>query len=65
MREIKGVSFNIDERYEQKLYNFAMEQGSFSKYVKRLIQMDMEGIKTYNNPAPKVIQINEDLDSFC
>ncbi|MEE6450550.1 hypothetical protein RAH41_08265 [Gottfriedia acidiceleris] len=62
MREVKGVSFNLKERYEIKLYNFAKEQGSFSKYVKRLIQMDMEGVKTISKPVKKT---NEDLDSFC
>ena len=63
MREIKGVSFNIKELHEHELYNYAMNQGSFSKYVKRLIYLDMQGIKTFNKPVVK--KNNEDLDSFC
>ncbi len=41
----KGVSFNIDDPFESKLLEFALEHGTFSKYVKRLIQRDMEGGK--------------------
>lgn len=42
----KGVSFNIDDPFESMLLDFSLKQGPFSKYVKRLIQRDMEG-KTY------------------
>lgn len=39
----KGVSFNIDDPFESKLLDYALKQGAFSKYVKRLITMDMVG----------------------
>ncbi|MGG3801813.1 hypothetical protein [Metabacillus fastidiosus] len=42
MRITKGVSFNQNDQHEYALFLFAEQQGSFSKYVKRLIGRDME-----------------------
>ncbi|MBO1515659.1 hypothetical protein [Metabacillus bambusae] len=53
MRESKGVSFNVDDPFEYKLLLFALQQGAFSKYIKRLIQRDMEGVSI---PASQPIQ---------
>jgi hypothetical protein len=53
MRESKGVSFNMEDPFEYKLFLFAMQQGAFSKYVKRLIQRDMDGVSA---PISKPIQ---------
>lgn len=44
-REIESVSFSKKDEYEKKLHEFAKrpDHGAFSKYVKRLISMHMEG----------------------
>lgn len=42
-RKVRPVSFNLLDPFEEELNNFANEKGSFSKYVKRLIQKDKEG----------------------
>jgi hypothetical protein len=41
-RKLQPVSFNLGDPFESELYNFAMTNGSYSKYIKRLIQLDME-----------------------
>lgn len=41
-RKLQPVSFNLNDPFENALYSFAMSNGSYSKYVKRLIQHDME-----------------------
>lgn len=45
-RKGKGVTFNAKDDYEMKLYAHAMKQGIFARYVKRLIQRDMESGET-------------------
>ncbi|MED4399752.1 hypothetical protein [Metabacillus fastidiosus] len=45
MRIGKSVSFNTNDPYEYTLFLFSEQQGYFSKYVKRLIQRDMESRK--------------------
>jgi hypothetical protein len=54
-RKIQPVSFNQDDPFENSLRDFAMKQGPFSKYVKRLIQRDMErGVRvTTTKKAPE------------
>lgn len=42
MREVKSVSFCIKDRFEHDLYHHALQQGKFSKYIKRLIERDMQ-----------------------
>lgn len=42
MRKIQPVSFSLTDPFEQSLYNYAINNGAFSKYIKRLIQRDME-----------------------
>jgi DNA-binding transcriptional MocR family regulator len=55
MRKIQPVSFSLSDPFEQALYKFAVDNGAFSKYVKRLIQRDMERrervIQTKKTPA--------------
>lgn len=41
-RKIQPVSFSLTDPFEQKLYTHATQNGAFSKYIKRLIQRDME-----------------------
>jgi hypothetical protein len=40
---IKSVSFNVKDPDQMELLNHANTRSSFSGYVKRLIQRDMEG----------------------
>jgi hypothetical protein len=42
MRKVQPVSFSLTDPFESQLYTFAMDNGAFSKYIKRLIQRDME-----------------------
>ncbi len=48
MRKNKSTSFKTDDSYEAKLLTWAEadERGDYSKYIKRLISRDMEGLKT-------------------
>jgi hypothetical protein len=41
---VQPVSFNLEDPFESKLYMFALSNGAFSKYIKRLIQRDQEGV---------------------
>ncbi|EGQ21294.1 hypothetical protein HMPREF9372_3331 [Sporosarcina newyorkensis 2681] len=44
-RKTKTISFNLVSEYDSRLLEFAEreERGSFSKYIKRLIDNDMRG----------------------
>ena len=42
MRKIQPVSFSLSDPYESELYNYAINNGAFSRYIKRLIQADKE-----------------------
>jgi len=60
MRKIQPVSFSLSDPFESELYNFAINNGAFSKYIKRLIQHDKERkervVTTKKAPAqPNVI----------
>jgi hypothetical protein len=54
MREIKSVSFCLADNHEQQLFQYAMNQGRFSKYIKRLIERDMYAIQPKKPPQKKV-----------
>lgn len=56
MRKIKSVSFSLNEPFESKLFEHVLNQGPFSKYVKRLIQRDLEGV-TYQ------VEVEQDFES--
>ena len=62
-RKIKPVSFNEDDPIECAMLTHASKFSSFSVYVKRLIQRDMDG-----NYAPKltpqVIENNDDKSDY-
>jgi hypothetical protein len=56
MRKVQPVSFNLNDNYESQLYMYATNNGAFSKYIKRLIQRDMErGIIKKAPAQPNVI----------
>jgi hypothetical protein len=42
MRKVQPVSFSLTDPFESELYQYAINNGAFSKYIKRLIQRDME-----------------------
>lgn len=58
MRKIQPVSFSLTDPYEGRLLEHATSNGAFSKYIKRLIQRDMErGVRvvpTQKAPAQSV-----------
>lgn len=50
----KPVAFNILDPDEKRLYEHANKRTNFSRYVKSLIQRDMEGLPAAPSvPAPK------------
>ncbi|UOY92917.1 hypothetical protein MUG87_01865 [Ectobacillus sp. JY-23] len=51
-RLFKNVSFNRKDSFEMQLYHHAKQQGMFAKYVKRLIQRDMEQAHSSAQCAP-------------
>ncbi len=55
-RKVKQVSFNLAEEHERKLFEHT-EERVFSKYVKRLIDRDINGGST--NIAPQEEAPNE------
>lgn len=44
-KKVKSVAFNLADPGEFKLYRHSQQYRNFSKYVKRLIQRDLEGGK--------------------
>lgn len=56
MRKVQPVSFSLSDPFESSLYNYAKSNGAFSKYIKRLIQRDMEGRQaTKKAPAQPIV----------
>jgi hypothetical protein len=60
MRKVQPVSFSLSDPFESELYKYAITNGAFSKYIKRLIQYDKERkervVSTKKAPAqPNVI----------
>ncbi|WP_407268990.1 hypothetical protein [Radiobacillus sp. PE A8.2] len=56
-RKILQVSFNMDDEFERKLHEYATDK-VFSKYVKRLIDHDMNNVNVNHNH--QVIDLSED-----
>lgn len=44
-RKLQPVSFNLEDPFENELFDYALSQGAFSKYIKRLIWRDKEGVQ--------------------
>lgn len=52
-RVIQPVSFNVEDDYERKLLEYALSQQKyFSRYIKRLIEKDREGVPVVSAPQP-------------
>lgn len=66
---VKSVAFSKIDKIDMKLLDFALKQGYFSTYVKRLIQRDMEhGYKVIydsveNEKIKKLEKENDELKS--
>lgn len=61
----KAVAFNLLDPDEKKLFDHAMQRVNFSKYMKRLIQRDMDNafVPTYlNKMLPEVPEQELELD---
>ena len=57
-RKIQPVSFSLSDPFESQLYKHAIDNGAFSKYVKRLIQRDMERrVKVVNAKKAPIPQV--------
>jgi hypothetical protein len=56
MRKIQPVSFSLNDPFELQLYNYATTNRPFSKYIKRLIQRDMErSARVKKAPAQPIV----------
>jgi hypothetical protein len=62
-REIKSVSFNANDPIEGDMLRHVSKFSSFSVYVKRLIQRDMEGV-ILPKPIEKITEINDDKTNY-
>ncbi len=63
-RQSLQASFNTSDPFEKELYDFALQQGKTSSYIKRLIYLDKmnkEGNVTVA-PLQKVVTIPEEND---
>lgn len=56
MRKVQPVSFSLNDPFESSLYQYAKSNGAFSKYIKRLIQRDMEvRLETKKAPSQPIV----------
>ncbi|ARK21356.1 hypothetical protein [Sporosarcina ureae] len=63
-RKVKTISFSMVSEYDSRLLEYAerAERGSFSKYVKRLIDDDMRGGPRVDVPIVEVASISEPVN---
>lgn len=60
-RKVLQASFNLADKFEVGLLEYAMAQGDVSKYIKRLIYVEKEGLRQSVAPVPaSVIPQNDD-----
>lgn len=65
-REVGQVSFSMIDSYEKGLWDHSAKQGAFSKYVKRLIDRDINNSDYPVNLIGEVIPLsnkNEDKEA--
>lgn len=61
VRKCKTTSFDLSDAYEAELLRHAEDQGNYSRYVKRLIARDKEGVPTrISVMSPDVVEENAD-----
>lgn len=58
-RKILQTSLNTEDVFEEQLYEHAIKQGSVSRYLKRLIFLDMNNQLNQQNSVPKPPVIDE------
>lgn len=65
MREMKicSVAFNLADPDQKKMLDHANMRSSFSGYIKRLIQRDMEGAVASQH-IPDEVPIQDEISSF-
>lgn len=63
-RKVKTISFSLVSEYDSRLLEYAerAERGSFSKYVKRLIDDDMRGGQRVDVQIAEVAPVNVQVD---
>lgn len=63
-RKVKTISFSLVSEYDSRLLEYAerAERGSFSKYVKRLIDDDMRGGQRAEVPIVDIVPVNTSVD---
>jgi hypothetical protein len=54
MREVKSVSFNLDDPFENEMFQYTKKFPNFSGLIKRLIQNAMSG-KSENLQQSKLV----------
>lgn len=59
-RKVKTISFSLVSEYDSRLLEYAerVERGSFSKYIKRLIDDDMRGGQRVDVPIAESVSVN-------
>lgn len=64
-RKVKTISFSLVSEYDSRLLEYAerAERGSFSKYVKRLIDDDMRGGPRVELPIVEVATLSTQVDN--
>lgn len=64
-RKVKTISFSLVSEYDSRLLEYAerAERGSFSKYVKRLIDDDMRDSKHVDVQIAEVAPVNVQVDN--
>ena len=56
-----GVSFNLHDPDQKELFSHASKRQNFSGYIKRLIQRDMEGVRTQEASEPQEYNLMKSL----
>lgn len=57
-RIVKGVSFNLNDPIDVKAHEFSMKNGNFSKFIKRLLEKEMNKISTIQSEGITITQID-------
>lgn len=62
-RKVKTISFSLVSEYDSRLLEYAerAERGSFSKYVKRLIDDDMRVGQRVDVPMAEIVPVNDSV----
>lgn len=53
-RKIKSVSFNLEDPFENEMYEYSLKFSNFSSFIKRLIQNSINGKIDHSQPTKQV-----------